>query len=50
MMRVLVSRSWGLGLAMPLRHSSRKAFLDDPTHVKFYENTTNQVAAAPTAR
>ena len=40
----------GVDFAMPLRTSSCKAFLDDPTHVKFNENTTNQVAAAPTAR
>ena len=49
MMRVLVSRSWGVGSAMPLRTSSRKAFFDDPTYAKFSEKTTNQVAAARTS-
>lgn len=33
-MCVLVSRSGGVGFAMPLRTRSRKAILDDPTYVK----------------
>jgi len=38
----------GVGLAMPLRRSSRRAVLDDPTQTKFFNDPRNEVTAALT--